>query len=235
MKISLRQLGSSSKAWLNRQKNDVLVRQAKEMDLRARSSFKLQEINAKHKIISSSSLVLDLGAAPGGWSVIVSQILKPESGGAIVAVDLLPIKPVPNTVVIEGDFTTSAIQKKILQAIETRSTQPVFDVILSDMLHNTTGVKETDHIRSMNLVDSVIDFATTLQLTDDPTNEMPGLLHKRGSLLCKYLQGGEEKDLIDRLKLLFEKVEVIKPKSSRSESREVYLLARNRKNSKIKF
>lgn len=233
----LRRLASGSKAWLQRQRSDHFVKQAKDQDLRARSAFKLQEIQAKHKFITPSSIVLDLGAAPGGWSIIASKIVNPSKGGLIIAVDLLPIQSIPHTTIIQGDFTSIPVKDQlrecILSATSNHSSQNPeipsvlqVDVILSDMLHNTTGVHDTDHYKSMNLVQHVISFATSTSQSD----KFPkGILKPKGTILCKFLRGEDDKELIDDMKEMFQTVQIIKPKSSRSESREAFLLLQNRK------
>lgn len=232
-----RQFGSSSKAWLQRQQRDPLVGLAKEQDLRARSAFKLQEIQEKHKIITPSSIVVDLGAAPGGWSTIASKIVRPQAGGGIIAIDLLPIQPIAHTTILRGDFTTAVMKQALRDAIleqrksnktdsagEATVTNVQVDVLLSDMLHNTTGVHDMDHYKSIDLVNQAIAFAT------QPTPDfLQGILHPKGSIVCKYLRGEDEKELVADLKERFQQVHVIKPKSSRAESREAFLLMRNLK------
>jgi 23S rRNA (uridine2552-2'-O)-methyltransferase len=218
--------------------NDQYVKKAQQEDLRSRSSFKLQEINEKYRFIHRTSTVIDLGAAPGGWSLIVSRIFsnelntkkpkitdtKPElvhsnnnanavvdqteNIGTLISIDLLPIKPIPHATIIQGDFQDEKIQKKILTLLNSK---PI-DVILSDMLQNTSGQSSADHSRSIDLCADVLSFA------DDHLSD-------GGTLLCKYLQGGEEKEWLDDLKDRFQKVKLIKPKSSRSESREMFVLA----------
>lgn len=231
-----RRFASGSKAWIQRQRTDHFVQQAKEQDLRARSAFKLQEIQGKHKFISPSSIVLDLGAAPGGWSTIASKIVQPSKGGIIIAVDLLPIEPIAHTTIIQGDFTSDEVQQYLRDCVISasarnsliRSTEAqdgaAVDVVLSDMLHNTTGIYDTDHYKSINLVRHVISFAT-----NSSTNFPRGILKPKGSILCKLLRGEDEKELIDDMKTMFQTVQIIKPKSSRSESREAFLFLKSRK------
>lgn len=250
---SRKRFASGSKAWVNRQRNDHFVQKAKDLDLRARSAFKLQEIQEKHKFITSSSIVLDLGAAPGGWSTIASKIVQPAKGGHIIAVDLLPIQPIPNTTIIQGDFTTTSVKEALRNCIiasststpstltsfssftSAASTSPALtnstmnvqvDVVLSDMLHNTTGVADTDHYKSMDLVRQAIYFAIS---TTAHTAFPQGILKVKGTVLCKFLRGEDEKELMDEMKDLFHTVQVVKPKSSRSESREAFLLLQKRK------
>lgn len=241
-------MASGSKAWVNRQRNDHFVQKAKDLDLRARSAFKLQEIQEKHKFITPSSIVLDLGAAPGGWSTIVSKIVQPAKGGHIIAVDLLPIQPIPNTTIIQGDFTTTEVKDALRHCILTSNTSSdtvaasasptsttsaastvanvQVDVVLSDMLHNTTGVADTDHYKSMDLVRQAIYFAIS---TSAHAAFPQGILKVKGTVVCKFLRGADEKELMEEMKELFHTVQVVKPKSSRSESREAFLLLQKRK------
>jgi 23S rRNA (uridine2552-2'-O)-methyltransferase len=211
----------NSKTWLKRHVNDLYVKKAQQDDLRSRSSYKLQEINDKFRFIKRTSNVLDLGAAPGGWSLIVSKIytaVQEKAGenekkmGKLIAVDLLPINPIPHCTIMQGNFQEPTIQKKIAQFL---ANEPL-DVILSDMLHNTTGQSDLDHSKSMELCEDVLSFA------EDH-------LSVGGTLLCKYLQGKDDKYWMENLKEVFETVKIVKPKSSRSESREKYILAMKKK------
>lgn len=200
----------SSKAWLKRHTSDVYVKQAVEKDLRSRSHFKLIEIQDKYKIIRSDSVVIDLGAAPGGWSIAASNIVNPDKG-LIVAVDLLDIKPIKNVTIVKGDFTDEKCQDEILSSCEDRKV----DVVLSDMLQNVSGQHDLDHYRSLDLCRTALNFTKTI-------------LSQQGSFLCKYLRGSGEKDFINEVKTVFKDVHIIKPKASRGESSEMYLLGRHR-------
>jgi 23S rRNA (uridine2552-2'-O)-methyltransferase len=197
----------TSKSWLNRHVNDHFVQEAQKHDLRARSAFKLQEMQEKHKFIKAHHIVVDLGAAPGGWSVVVSKLLDVSKGGRVVAVDLLPMEPVPHTIVIQGDFTSVIVQQQLRDSLGGKKA----NVIVSDMLQNTTGQHDRDHFRSIELCMQALDFCKEQ-------------LESKGSFLCKYLRGSDEKELIDYARQIFRVVKTIKPKSSRSESREMYLL-----------
>lgn len=198
---------------MKRHVSDTFVKKAVEMDLRSRSAFKLQEINKQYHILKRNDKVIDLGAAPGGWSVVVSGIIDPAAGGQLVSVDLLDMEPVKNGIFHRGDFTKVSTQADITTA----SGHVAFSVVLSDMMTNTCGNHFTDHCRSLNLCYSVLDFCS-LHLK-------PG-----GSLLCKYFRGEDDKELLARAKLLFKDVKTVKPKSSRGESTEAFLLARNKVN-----
>lgn len=200
----------TSKSWVNRHVNDFYVQQAMKQDLRARSAFKLQEIQEKYKFIKPSSVVIDLGAAPGGWSVVASKLVNATQGGKIISVDLLQMAPIPSVVIIEGDFTSPQIQEKLIEQLPPSSRKA--SVILSDMLHNTVGHGQADHYKSIELVSQTLTFCESH-------------LQKGGTVLCKYLQGEDENTTIETAKTLFGKVLRVKPKSSRSESKEMYLLA----------
>ena len=228
---------SSSKAWLKRHVSDQYVKKAfVEKHVRSRSFFKLSEIIQKHRLIRPSDVVLDLGASPGGWSVAASKLLDPSKGGRLICVDLLPFDPVKtkNDLRIDyitGDFTSNEVQRELLQLLATNShhTNETRDkqistllipqkatVILSDMLENSTGLKDTDHYRSMNLVHDVLDFSIV--------NLMP----KRGCMFVKYLRGADDKEMIDYAKELFQEVKIVKPDASKKESNEAYILCRGR-------
>ncbi|RYH30419.1 RlmE family RNA methyltransferase [archaeon] len=200
----------SSAAWINRHVNDGFVRKAVKENMRSRSAYKLEEIQLKHKIIKPQDLVLDLGAAPGGWSLVASGLIKQEKGGLLVSLDLLPMEPVPYCTFIQGDFQSKDVQSILKQACGNRQV----NVILSDMLHNVTGQKSTDHFRSMDLVRQVLTFSTSV------------LEANRSIAVCKYLRGEDERDLLEHAKTLFKEVKSIKPSASRSESAEAYLIAK---------
>lgn len=127
---------SSSKAWMARHLKDIYVKKAFEQDLRSRASFKLQEINTKYKLIKPSSKILDLGAAPGGWSLYASNLINIDHGGKIIAIDLLSFEDIPNVVRLQGDFTSSVMQNTIVKLLNNDK----FNFVMSDMLMNTTGM-----------------------------------------------------------------------------------------------
>lgn len=228
---------SSSKAWLKRHVSDQYVKKAfVEKHVRSRSFFKLSEIIQKHRLIRPSDVVLDLGASPGGWSVAASKILDSSRGGRLICVDLLQFDKIKtkNELRIDyitGDFSSNEVQRELLQLLATnnkttndsgeREDQRLLipqkaTVILSDMLENSTGLKDTDHYRSMNLVHDVLDFSIV--------NLMP----KRGCMFVKYLRGADDKEMISYAKELFEEVKIVKPDASRKESNEAYILCRGR-------
>ena len=206
---------------MKRHVKDPYVKQAAALDLRSRSAFKLMQIQDKHKIMRTSDTVLDLGAAPGGWSLYVSKLQQqgqkspPTASGAtegerLVAVDLLPMEPVPGCHFIEGSFMSTVVRSAVTTALGGRGCH----VLLSDMLHNTSGRAAVDHYRSIELVQAVLDFAQS------DAHLRPG-----GTLVAKYLRGADEPELLKEVRDMFKSVRVVKPAASRSGSTEVYLLA----------
>lgn len=212
MKASTATLASASKskAWMNRHVNDLFVKNSKKEGLRSRSAYKLIEVQKKHRFIKPHSIVVDLGAAPGGWSVSASKYISREAGGRVVGVDLLKYASVENCEHIQGDFTDERTLRKLKAALDGRAV----DVILSDMLHNTTGHRQTDHFRSLDLCYSALDFAEST-------------LGKGGSIFIKFLRGQDDQELVSAVQELEfrDGVRLIKPAASRKESAECYLLA----------
>ena len=198
-----RQHSASSQAWLERQLNDPFVAEARARGYRSRAAFKIAEIDDRLHLIRRGARVIDLGCAPGGWL----QVLAERGAGRVVGVDLLPTDPVTGATIVEGDFTDSAMGARLIGAL---GAPP--DLILSDMAPNTTGHRQTDHLRIMALIEAATDFAErTLR---------PG-----GGLVAKAFQGGETASVISRLRRSFEQVRIVKPKASRAESSEVYIVA----------
>jgi len=207
----------SSGRWLDRQKRDPFTKLAHASELRARSAFKLMEINEKHRLFKKTDYVIDLGACPGGWSLVAKSFLT-DPNSSLVSVDLLPINPIGGVHILTGDFRSAEIHQSISSFQQRKA-----DVILSDILHNTTGHRLTDQSRSVEIVRSVLHFATYFLKPD-------------GKLLCKVLRGGEDIVLIREVKVLFKDVNFIKPKASRTESSEIYILGtgfRNASNTNI--
>lgn len=201
---------SSSKHWLKEHFDDVWVKRAREEGYRSRASFKLLEIQKKDKLLKPGMAVVDLGSAPGGWSQIASTLVKP--GGKVVASDILEMEPVPDVHFIQGDFTEESCFNEILQALDGK---PV-DLVISDMAPNLSGMNDIDQPRAMHLIDLAVDFAEqTLR---------PG-----GDLLMKVFQGEGFNELIQTLRASYATVLSRKPEASRPRSREVYLLARDKK------
>lgn len=213
----------SSKAWLSRHVNDPYVKLAERDNHRSRAAYKLQDIQEKHKIIKSGDFVIDLGSAPGGWSVVASKILNFNKGGLLVSIDLLDMEPVPTDAdgndgayFIRGNFNSTVVRDELRSIAKLPSGEArQADVVLSDMLMNTTGHANTDHLKSMNICYDVLDYCKEY-------------LRPGGHLLCKYFQGSDEKELLADAKRQFKTTKLVKPKSSRSESREMYLLCVNK-------
>lgn len=193
----------SSTRWLQRQINDHYVTRAKEDGYRSRAAFKLLEIDEKLGILKSGDVVVDLGAAPGGWSQVAVA-----KGCHAVALDLLEIDEIPGVEFAQMDFMNDEAPEKLLEMLDGR---PV-DIVLSDMSPNTTGHKSTDHLRIMALVEAAYEFALEVLQTD-------------GVFLAKVFQGGAENELLKRMKQDFVKVRHIKPPASRKESAEQYVVA----------
>jgi 23S rRNA (uridine2552-2'-O)-methyltransferase len=198
----------SSRRWLERQLNDPYVARAKREGFRGRAAFKLIEIDDKHRLLRRGARVVDLGAAPGGWSQVAARrVGSNDGGGRVVAVDLLPLTPIARVEFIERDFLDPGAP----QAIKAMLDGPA-DVVLSDMAANATGHRKTDHLKIMALAEAAADFAREVLA--------PG-----GAFLCKVLQGGTEAKLLASLKRDFASVKHVKPQASRSDSAELYLLA----------
>lgn len=196
---------ASSTRWLKRHLNDPYVAEAKRLGYRARSAFKLIEIDEKFGILKKAQRVVDLGAAPGGWlQVAVEQASK---GATIVGIDLEQIEPVAGTDCLVGDFLDPAAQDELKRRVG----GPV-DVVLSDMAAATTGHKQTDHLRTMALCEAALEFAAEV-------------LGPGGAFVAKVLQGGTEVALLERMQRDFAMVKHFKPAASRAESVEMYVVA----------
>jgi 23S rRNA (uridine2552-2'-O)-methyltransferase len=198
----------SSKLWLERQLNDPYVARAKREGYRSRSAFKLSEIDDRFRFLKEGARVVDLGAAPGGWSQIAAKRTGSEQGrGRVVAIDILAMKGIPGVELLQLDFLDPQAPDK-LKALLAGSA----DVVLSDMAANSSGHRKTDHIRIMALAEAAAEFARDV-------------LAPRGTFLAKVLQGGTEGALLAALKRDFANVKHIKPAASRSDSAELYVLA----------
>jgi 23S rRNA (uridine2552-2'-O)-methyltransferase len=198
----------SSKLWLERQLNDPYVARAKAEGLRSRAAFKLAEIDDRHHLLKPGRHVLDLGAAPGGWSQVAARrVGAAEGGGRVVAVDLLPMDPIPGVTFAQLDFLDPAAP----QAIRAMLGGPA-DAVLSDMAANATGHRRTDHLKIMALAEAAADFAREV-------------IRPGGAFLAKVLQGGTEATLLADLKRDFAAVRHVKPAASRTDSAELYVLA----------
>jgi 23S rRNA (uridine2552-2'-O)-methyltransferase len=196
----------SSRTWLERQLNDPYVARAKSEGLRSRAAYKLTEIDDKYRVFKSGAKVVDLGAAPGGWSEIA--IKRIGAKGRIVALDILDMKPIAGVEFLNLDFLDETAPDRLKAMLGGNA-----DVVLSDMAANTTGHRQTDHLRIMALAEAAAQFAREV-------------LAQGGVFLCKVLQGGTEANLLAELKRDFESVKHVKPPASRADSAELYLLAR---------
>lgn len=198
----------SSTRWLDRQLNDPYVAEAKRQGYRSRAAFKLIEIDDKHGILKPGGRVVDLGAAPGGWTQIaVERTAAAEGRGRVVALDITPFEPIDGALSIEADFLAPEAPERIVEALKGEA-----DVVLSDMAAPATGHRKTDHLKIMALCEAALDFARTVLA--------PG-----GAFLAKVLQGGTESELLAEIKRDFTTVRHVKPKASRPESAELYVLA----------
>ncbi|MGB1547871.1 MAG: RlmE family RNA methyltransferase [Alphaproteobacteria bacterium] len=195
----------SSTRWLQRQLNDPYVAEAERRGFRSRAAFKLIELDDRFHFLKSGARVLDLGAAPGGWTQVATQRIGPK--GRIVAVDLKPMDAVPGATILECDFLDPTATTWILEALGGKA-----DVVLSDMASPATGHAPTDHLRIMALCEAAFDFAEEA-------------LAEGGTFLAKVLQGGTEKELLTRLQQRFRTVRHAKPAASRPESAETYVIA----------
>ena len=199
----------ASTRWLTRQLNDPYVEEAKRRGYRSRAAFKLAEIDDKHHLLRPGMSVVDLGAAPGGWSQIAAQRVQLMAGkGRVIAVDVVEMEPISGVTALNLDLTDSESAGRIRDALNGKKA----DLVLSDMHAPATGHKQTDHLRIMGLVEAALDLAEEILA--------PG-----GAFLCKVLQGGADKELVARLNRSFAKVRHVKPKASRAESAEMYVLA----------
>jgi len=198
---------ASSRAWLTRQISDPYVERAKREGFRSRAAFKLAEIDDRYKLLKPGARVVDLGAAPGGWSEIAARRVGDK--GRVIALDILDMKPVAGVEFLQLDFLDPSAPAR-LEAMLGRGEKA--HVVLSDMAANATGHRQTDHFRIMALAEAAADFARQVLA--------PG-----GAFVCKVLQGGTEAALLAELKREFASVKHVKPPASRSDSAELYLLA----------
>src|SRR3974390_45349 len=197
----------SSKLWLERQLNDPYVARAKREGYRSRAAFKLAEMDDKARFLKKGARVIDLGAAPGGWSQVAAMRVGAPGQGRVVAIDLLPMEPVAGVDFVQLNFLNHTAPDKLKGMLGGGA-----DVVLSDMAANATGHRKTDHLRIMALVETAFEFAREVLA--------PG-----GTFLAKVLQGGTEGALLAALKRDFATVKHVKPPASRSDSAELYLLA----------
>ena len=195
-----------SKNWVNKQRRDIYVRQSKIDGYRARSAYKLIEINEKFKIFKGGMSVIDIGAAPGSWSQYVSKVVK---SGKIISVDLKEMEKIINSTQIKGDFTEKSTQDKIKKYLNKKS-----DVVMSDMAVNTTGIKNIDSIYTGELCKEAMIFSKDV-------------ISEKGFFISKIFMGGTFNEIVALGKKIFKEVKVFKPKSSRKDSKESFIICKN--------
>ncbi len=194
-----------SKNWVNKQRRDIYVRQSKVDGYRARSVYKLIEIDEKFKIFKGGISVIDIGAAPGSWSQYASKVVK---NGKIISIDLKDIAEIENTTLIKGDFTKKNIQNQIKGHLDKRS-----DVVMSDMAVNTTGIKSIDSIQTGELCKEAMIFSKEV-------------ISKKGFFISKIFMGSSFNEIVALGKKIFKEVKVFKPKSSRKDSKESFIICK---------
>ena len=199
-----------SKNWINKQKRDVYVRQSKIEGYRARSAYKLIEIDKKFKIFRGGMNVIDIGAAPGSWSQYASKVIK---SGKIVSIDLKSMEKIKNTIQIKGDFTSNEVQNQIKSYLVKKS-----EVVMSDMAVNTTGIKNLDSIQTGELCKEALIFSKEV-------------ISKNGFFISKIFMGSTFNEIVALAKKIFREVKVFKPKSSRKDSKESFIICRNLRSS----
>ena len=198
----------AQRLWLERQLNDPYVARAKREGLRSRAAYKLIEIDDKHRFLKAGGRVVDLGAAPGGWSQIAAQRVGADTGrGRVVAIDILEMQPLAGVEALQFDFLDADAPERLKEKLGGPA-----DVVLSDMAANATGHRKTDHLKIMALAEAAAMFAREV-------------LNPGGTFLCKVLQGGTEGTLLADLKRDFATVRHVKPAASRADSAELYVLA----------
>ena len=196
----------SSRQWLQRHLNDPYVAAAQKDGYRSRAAYKLIQLNEKFDLLKPGMRIIDLGAAPGGWTQVTAKILG-QKGGKLVALDILPMPPIEGVDILQMDFLAEDAPEKLKKLIGGHA-----DLVLSDMAPNTTGHPGTDHIRIIALAEVAAHFAVDILA--------PG-----GAFVCKFFQGGAEREVLNLLKRHFAKTRHAKPPASRAESSETYLVA----------
>ena len=194
-----------SKNWINKQKRDIYVRQSKIEGYRARSAYKLIEIDKKFKIFRGGMNVIDIGAAPGSWSQYASKVIK---SGKIVSIDLKSMEKIKNTIQIKGDFTSNEVQNQIKSYLVKKS-----EVVMSDMAVNTTGIKNLDSIQTGELCKEALIFSKEV-------------ISKNGFFISKIFMGSTFNEIVALAKKIFREVKVFKPKSSRKDSKESFIICK---------
>ena len=194
-----------SKNWVNKQRRDTYVRQSKVDGYRARSAYKLIEIDEKFKIFKGGLTVIDIGAAPGSWSQYANKVAK---NGKLISIDLKKMEPIGSSLQIQGDFTDEGTQEEIKKNINSK-----VDVVMSDMAVNTTGIKNIDSIQTGELCKVAMVFAKDL-------------LNENGYFISKIFMGGTFNEIVAEGKKYFKEVKVFKPKSSRKDSKESFIICK---------
>jgi 23S rRNA (uridine2552-2'-O)-methyltransferase len=199
----------SSKLWLERQLNDPYVAEARDRGFRSRSAFKLAEIDDKARFLKPGAVVVDLGAAPGGWSQVAAERVRAGEGrGRVIALDRNAMDPLPGVSVLKRDF----LEPEAVEELRAALAKDKADAVISDMAAPATGHRQTDHLKIMALCDAALDFAKEV-------------LKPGGTFLCKVLRGGTERELLEAMKQDFAMVRHVKPKASRTDSAELFVLA----------
>ncbi len=205
----------SSRRWLREHFTDPYVKQAQLEGYRSRAIYKLMEIHERDRLFKPGMVVVDLGAAPGGWSQYVARLVKPH--GQVIALDLLPMDDIPGVTFLQGDFADDQVVETLLASLPQVAAQPVgVDWVISDMAPNMSGVESVDIPRAMYLAECALDFALKV-------------IKPEGGLVIKVFQGEGFDSLLKALKQQFKQVVIRKPKASRDRSRELYLVAKGRK------
>ena len=195
-----------SKNWVNKQRRDTYVRQSKIEGYRARSAYKIKEIDEKFKIFKGGMSVLDIGAAPGSWSQYVTKVVK---SGKIISIDLKEMEKIENTIQIQGDFTSIDTQDQIKEYLKKKP-----DVVISDMAVNTTGIKNIDSIQTGELCKEAMLFSKDV-------------ISEKGTFISKIFMGSTFNEIVALGKKIFKEVKVFKPKSSRKDSKESFIICKN--------
>ena len=195
-----------SKNWVNKQRRDIYVRQSKVDGYRARSAYKLIEIDEKFKIFKGGITVIDIGAAPGSWSQYASKVVK---SGKIISIDLKVMEPIGNTLQIQGDFTDQKIQDEIKENLQKKA-----QVVMSDMAVNTTGIKNIDSIYTGELCKEAMIFSKDI-------------IADNGFFISKMFMGGTFNEIVAQGKSIYKDVKIFKPKSSRKDSKESFIICKN--------
>jgi len=205
--MSRKSRSKSSRRWLDEHFDDAYVKQAQQQGYRSRAAFKLLEIQQKDRLIKPGEVVIDLGAAPGGWSQVAAQLVG--NSGKVIALDILPMEPIAGVTCLQGDFTEQTVLDHLLNVIGGQKA----GLVLSDMAPNISGIKAVDQPRAVYLAELAVDLAQKV-------------LENEGDLLIKVFHGEGFDELLQHIRDLFRKVIIRKPQASRSRSSEVYIMAR---------